>query len=57
LGIEKTFPVIDSSGNLVKLPHGTYFCYDCNKLRKIIFYPYTGTIEPCDCGSKTVHTT
>ena len=56
MGVSKTFSVIDAHGVPVKLPSGTYFCYNCSKHRKTIPYLCTGTIEPCKCGSKMVFT-
>lgn len=55
MSIGKTFYIFDEDGNPVTLGPGTYFCYDCKKKRKVIYYPFTDTIdEPCKCGSRTV---
>lgn len=45
------------TGKPAVLSCGSWFCYDCNKLRKTINHPFTGTItEPCKkCGSKIVY--
>lgn len=57
MSIGNTFYIFDAKGNPVTLGPGTYFCYGCSKKRKVINYPFTGTIDtPCKCGSCTVFT-
>lgn len=48
--------IYGADGKPTVLKSGHWFCYECNKLRKTIFYPQTGTIEhPCErCGSTVV---
>lgn len=58
MSIGKCVSVFDKkTGEPTVLECGSWFCYDCNKLRKTINFPFTGTIDGrCKkCGCEMVY--
>ena len=57
MGIGEHHPIVDpKTGKPTVLSCGSWFCMGCNKLLKVIHYPFTETInKPCSCGSTHVY--